>query len=318
MIEELIVSKGAIEPSHYRNYTYFYSSGRAGFRDLLVNDTRSESGPKGVLLPAYIGWSPKEGSGVFDPVRESGRPYEFYDLLEDLSVNVSSLNGLLSTGKYSHIVLIHYFGRLDPHRQEVYRMAKHYGVVVVDDLAHGFFTSQIADASLGGDARIYSLHKQFPLPDGGMVTYINGSLVGGQRNEATNFPNLMLQYDWLQIARCRRDNYTQLARLLAPNAGNGYRMLWPSQRLDWVPQSLPVLVDSRIRDQLYFSMNDSGYGVTSLYHTLIEESRGKSKTADFISASILNLPVHQDVESEGLDDLVTAFTRHLAMEGEFS
>jgi len=51
-------------------------------------------------------------------------------------------------------------------------------------------------------------------------------------------------------------------------------------------------------------MNKAGYGVTSLYHTLIDEI-GDSYTVEHeISDRILNLPVHQDAEKRDLDQML--------------
>lgn len=47
-------------------------------------------------------------------------------------------------------------------------------------------------------------------------------------------------------------------------------------------------------------MNKNGYGVVSLYHTLIPELRNDKEfiISQELSSHILNLPVHQDVNSD--------------------
>jgi len=81
--------------------------------------------------------------------------------------------------------------------------------------------------------------------------------------------------------------------------------LFPAVPEGVVPQTLPVLILNRPRDTLYFELNNLGYGVVSLYHTLIEPIR----EADFpeshwLSKRILNLPVHQDASVEMLEAMV--------------
>ena len=45
-------------------------------------------------------------------------------------------------------------------------------------------------------------------------------------------------------------------------------------------------------------MNNEGYGVVSLYHTMIDVLQNKeNKEAVKLSKCILNLPVHQDVDT---------------------
>lgn len=51
------------------------------------------------------------------------------------------------------------------------------------------------------------------------------------------------------------------------------------------------------RDRIYEIMNGQGYGVVSLYHTLIEELRNSEhEDALWLSKRILNLPIHQDCD----------------------
>lgn len=72
-----------------------------------------------------------------------------------------------------------------------------------------------------------------------------------------------------------------------------------------VPHSFPILLpDRNIRDQLYFQMNEEGYGVISLYHTLIDEIESPFTIEHKISSRILNLPVHQDAEKEDLGNMI--------------
>ena len=52
-------------------------------------------------------------------------------------------------------------------------------------------------------------------------------------------------------------------------------------------------------------MNQKGYGVVSLYHTLIEPLRNKEfGEAWDLSKCILNLPIHQDVDTNEYPNLV--------------
>ena len=55
-----------------------------------------------VLLPAYVGWSAKEGSGVFDPVDELGVPYAFYRLDDRLRIDLYGLEQCLRVGHGAH------------------------------------------------------------------------------------------------------------------------------------------------------------------------------------------------------------------------
>ena len=72
-----------------------------------------------------------------------------------------------------------------------------------------------------------------------------------------------------------------------------------------IPQTFPILLPSKdIRDYSYFHLNECGFGVVSLYHTLIKEIPKNCITELYISDHILNLPIHQDVKLEDLKKLV--------------
>jgi dTDP-4-amino-4,6-dideoxygalactose transaminase len=71
------------------------------------------------------------------------------------------------------------------------------------------------------------------------------------------------------------------------------------------PQSYPLLIRNSSRDRIYCEMNATGFGVVSLYHTLIEPiSPGRFPASATVSRHILNLPVHQDASKEALESMV--------------
>lgn len=303
------ITKGPEEQVIAQSPTFFYSSARQGFLDLLTNGRNPHGQHRGVLLPAYIGWSQNEGSGVFDPVRASGRPFGFYDLHADLSSNIESLRTELEAGAYSHIVLIHYFGRLDPNREFVYQLAREHGAIVIDDLAHGFHTARNHPAHLEGEVKLYSLHKQFPLDYGGQICYSGPTLIKGQATTRPELASAILGYDWNKIADIRIRNFRLLTDALAQNdrCGNLFQMLWGELETSAVPQTLPVILQQPNRDALYFALNGRGIGATSLYHTLIPETAGQFQNLHNVSARILNLPIHQDVSEADVSFIAETF-----------
>lgn len=305
------IAKTAGDPSRFAQRTLFYGSAREGMGDLLTNGTVRGGG---VLLPAFIGWSAREGSGVFDPVRESGSPYGFYGLNADLSVDVDDLAARLAAGRFAVLVVIHYYGRTEPRLAEIKQLADEHGALLVEDLAHGYFTAQQqGPAGSTGDVLLYSLHKMLPLADGGQLVYRDPSLVSAQAETRPDLARVVLDFDWRAISVRRRENYLALERALAalPGAGSAFHLLWPELSPDDVPQTLPVYVHGDVRDALYESMNESGYGMVSLYHTLIPEVReGFPVTAD-VARHIINFPVHQDVPADSVEQMAQEFGHNL-------
>ncbi|AWB85670.1 DegT/DnrJ/EryC1/StrS family aminotransferase [Mycetocola zhujimingii] len=305
------ISKSAVSTSNAYQPAFFYNSAREGMRDLLENVPLSEGG---VLLPGFIGWSPREGSGVFDPVREAHIPYGFYSLNGDLSVDIDDLERRLEAGTFNVLVLIHYFGRTDPYLKRVRQLADAHGALLIEDLAHGFFTARGGgEAGRHGDASLFSLHKQFPLTDGGLVSYANPRLVSGQVETRPELASKVLSYDWRGIAKSRRRTFATLTSLLSdlPELDRKFKLLWPALDDHDVPQSLPVYILGENRSQIYDRMNADGYGMVSLYHTLIPQLAGGFPSLVTLSRHILNFPVHQDVDHTLLVAMVESFRSHL-------
>ena len=69
------IPKVACDVGAYRRTMVAFPSARTAFKAFLARAGFS-AGDR-VLLPAYVGWSPREGSGVFDPVRELQLPCAF-------------------------------------------------------------------------------------------------------------------------------------------------------------------------------------------------------------------------------------------------
>lgn len=282
-----------------------FRAAREGFRAFLEATGFAESGT--VLLPAYVGWSSREGSGVFDPVRETGARWSFYPVGEDLSIDLKALAGLLADRGPYLLVLIHYFGYPAIGASAASRMVRRTGGVVLEDEAHALLTDWIGGVTGRlGDAAIFSFHKMLPTSSGGGLALASGAapaLVERLSNWPTRKPLPLdpLGYDLKAIARVRRGNAAELAKLLAPLSSH-LEPLFAMAPPGVVPQTFPVLVKRGSRDDLYTEMNGAGFGAVSLYHTMIPEIEPERyPVSHALSKRILNLPVHQDIPTGGLD-----------------
>lgn len=306
------IAKSAVDRSNFFEPALFYRSAREGMRDFLANVLPEPH--DGVLLPAFIGWSPNEGSGVFDPIAELGKQFGFYDLKPDLTVDLDDLERRLATGGYRALVVIHYFGRTDPALSTISELARRFGVILIEDLAHGFFSSaRGSEAGSYGHVRLYSLHKMFPMTEGGLVTYSSQALLRGQNSTRSELAVDVMSYNWDAISATRRANFEEITKRLAGLSGLGrqFQLLWPELNASDVPQTLPVRVLGNARDDIYKRMNEDGFGMVSLYHTLIDHVRSDFGSMMDLSRRIINFPVHQDVEPDVLDALVSSFQSHV-------
>lgn len=307
------IPKSARSTEGYRRSIIAFASARAAFRALL--ERTCVPGQRRVLLPAYIGWSPREGSGVFDPVRELDLPFSFYRMDASLRVDLADLDATLRREPVGMVVLIHYFGYRDPGADEVRRLAQAHGALLLEDEAHAMLTDLVGGtAGRRGAACIYSLHKLLPVATGGALVINPGapaSLAEGWTADGTI--GSPWDFDLAGLATRRRQNAELLERLLLPLAGR-VDLLWSRSEGD-VPQTLPVRIGTVSRDALYERMNNVGFGVVSLYHTLVDViSREAFPESHRLSRTILNLPVHQEADEESLIRLVAELDRQTSGE----
>lgn len=298
------IPKSAQNPNRFRRPFRCFENARSAFRTFLETMSWDENGI--ILLPSYVGWSPKEGSGVFDPVAQLRLRYDFYRMDDHLHIDLEHLRFLFLNHPVNLLVIIHFFGYPDPAYKEAVALAREFGVRVLEDEAHAML-SDLVGGICGrlGDACIFSLHKLFPFETGGMLM-VNQTMSSIpaliENSQLESF--LPWEFDLKGISAKRQENARLLSGLLEPLAGR-IDPLWGEPSPGEIPQTYPVIVQHASRDQLYFMMNDAGFGVVSLYHTLIKEITPDAFPAShWLSRRILNLPVHQDVQTEYLELMV--------------
>jgi dTDP-4-amino-4,6-dideoxygalactose transaminase len=298
------IQKLAHNAASFRRPFLTFPSARSAFKAYLAS---LGLGPdERVLLPAYIGWSQREGSGVFDPVAELGLSHAFYRMTPELTIDLDHLRRMLAGGAVRVLVIIHYFGYVDDGLPEAVALAREHGALVLEDSAHALFTDLVGGAAGRlGDASLFSLHKMLPLQRGGMLLY-NGEATPGcdaatAGGEAVPLP---WEFDLRTIAERRTVNADLLDSLLACHE-DLVTPLRRNRQSGEIPQTYPVLIRRGSRDALYQTMNDAGYGVVSLYHTLIDRITPEQfPESHRLARTVLNLPLHQDVEPDGLAAMV--------------
>ena len=289
----MIIEKTALIKECCRSKMYFLDNARQG--EILI--LRHYAQQYTLLLPAYIGYSTKEGSGIFDPVIETRIKYRFYRINKDLSIDVDDLNKILNNtiGK-KIILLVHYFGYPDKKIEHIVEICRAYDTLVIEDAAHALYTDYV-DHKCGhyGDFVLYSIHKMLPY-DGGGILKINKSKIDFQPKYFTedNSYSSIFDYNFYKIAEKRKRNARLWEELLLTIPGSRIVLLRTDYR-DITPQTYPILIIDYDRNQLYFKLNEAGFGAVSLYHTMIEPIHENYEDSVWISNHILNLPVHQDI-----------------------
>jgi dTDP-4-amino-4,6-dideoxygalactose transaminase len=298
-----MIPKRAQNPSDYARRIIPFESARKAFGAILraLEISRGK-----VLLPSYVGWSPREGSGVFDPIASLHLDYGFYALDERLRIDIDSLRTALQSGYTRVLVMIHYFGYVDPSYAAAVKVAREHGVFVLEDEAHAMLSDMIGGiCGRLGDACIYSFHKILPVGSGGAAVLNDPESPLAQTLAAGPDCGLPLcKFDLRRIADKRRANSLLLDKLVRELAPEIEPLFGAPSRGEF-PQSYPVMIRNGSRDRLYHEMNAAGFGVVSLYHTLIPQiSSDRFPATAAVSRHILNLPVHQDAAEEALVSMV--------------
>jgi dTDP-4-amino-4,6-dideoxygalactose transaminase len=208
------------------------------------------------------------------------------------------------------VVFIHYFGWPDSELEQAINLARQYDAVILEDEAHALYSDYVTGmCGRLGDAAIVSLHKMLPFGHGGWLI-LNRSLAPvvlariRQLPVAAQTGRKPFDYDFISIAERRRHHAQILLEALVPLRGR-VDPLYSGLTVGVIPQTLPVLIYGRSRDELYFQMNEAGFGVVSLYHTLIDEIRlDEYPDSHWLAQHVMNLPVHQDVLPDNLVAMV--------------
>jgi dTDP-4-amino-4,6-dideoxygalactose transaminase len=300
-----MISKTATNKNNFKRVFTKTNSARDAWSEIIEKYKISHSNGR-ILLPSYIGWSANEGSGIFDSVVNSGMEYNFYDLGLHLEINVDDLK--LKTLKNDNplVLLVHYFGFLDARYDEIAKWLEENNIFFVEDCAHAWLSDLIGGVcGRKGSYSFYSLHKLLPISKGGIL--VNN--IPKENSEGIN-PYFELNYDLFSIYLIRRLNYKFLVNLL--KNVKGITVIYKNLEQGICPQTLPVIVEDYNRNKLYQEMNDLGFGMVSLYHTMIDHlDESPFKSASILAKKIINFPVHQDVNEESIIKMVAKLKKIL-------
>jgi len=309
-----LLTKSPQKTGCFQRRIRFTRSARIGFQMILKN---IDFGPTDtILLPAYIGITDREGSGVMDPVKAVHVKTEFYPVDYQLAGDLDYIRDCLASRDIKAILVIHYFGIAQTEMTALKTLCEQHNTVLIEDCAHAW-RSSLNSTPLGeyGDYSFGSIHKYLAAHDGGFVKWRKGLACEGsitpEKEISTSSLAAFACADYLSIADIRLRNYKYLSQQLANQVG--IKVMYPELALGIVPLNLPVVVSGMSREKLYFELIDRGFTLIALYHRLIPEiDREQFPISYWLSEKILNLPVHQDTGIEDLRGLVEALQRILS------
>ena len=300
-----MITRRAKDPNNCSHRLSFFQSARAAW-ELILKQVRIMPG-QSILLPAYIGITDREGSGIIDPVEDTKTPYTLYALGERLEVDLLMIEELLKTGLHPLVLVVHYFGIVHVDMNRLSKLCKKYGTILVEDCAHVASMLETENAiGTYGECSIYSIHKSIPVSEGGILRSnsiaFDGLKIPEHRRCSIDVLERLISADFSKINRLRRANYLWLIDEMSEISG--LTVLYPDIG-NLVPHDFPVMIHDGFREKLYFALMNEELPTIALYYRLIDSiSSSEFPKSHELSKSILNLPVHQDTTIYDLEILI--------------
>lgn len=297
-----MISKAAYNKKAFVKDLVFTRSARSAW-SLILKSVKKKSGWTNVLLPAYIGITEREGSGIFDPIENTNSQYGFYEINEDLSVSMESLEKLIATKKFNVLLVVHYFGYCRSDLKKIRELCNTYGVVFVEDCAHAFQLGLTTEGlGVTGDFSFYSVHKHLPVDSGGILKNISKKIelekLPEEDSISLDSAIQLLRSDYEGIKQKRINNFRLYKRLLANT--EGIDIMYDLHENE-IPQTFPIRVKNGLRERLYFHLMNKDMPTIALYYRLIDGlDKENFRLAHEISNEILNLPLHQDTTEKDI------------------
>jgi len=300
-----MITKSPSNKHIFNKSIFFTNSARTSFSYLLklIKFKKEEL----LLIPSYIGYTDREGSGVLDPVIANNINYKFYPLLDDLKVDISAIEKLIQSNNVKALLLIHYFGFSYCDINKIKSLCNDYDVLLIEDCAHTLY-SKVNQNVLGeiGDFSFYSLHKVLPTETGGILRINNkryqSEKVKIDKKDSIGSSLLLtyLRHDSEKSITVIQSNYNFLSKELSKI--NGLRPMFPILPKGVVPMNLPVYIEAISREDFYFKMINKGVTLTSLYYRLVDSiDKTEFPISHEISKKIINFPINQDIS---IDEMV--------------
>lgn len=301
-----MITKSAHDTTANRKDLVYTNSARNAWK-LILNSVKREHGHTHVLLPSYIGFTEREGSGVFDPIESTSSEFSFYKINDNLSADINSIERAIKNNKINVLLVIHYFGFCRNDLNVIRQICDANQIILVEDCAHAFHIGSHREAlGIVGDFSFYSVHKYLPVSSGGILKKITKKI------RLENIPNRdkmsidpaiqLLSAEYEIIRKQRRSNYKTYMRLLS--GIKGIEAIYELNEDD-IPQTFPIRVKNQQRERLYFYLMNKNMPTTALYYRLIDNIVPEEyPTSHQISQEILNLPVHQDISKIDIQNLV--------------
>lgn len=304
------------------NYSFYASFRSRDFFFYCLSNLKKINVKK-IIIPSFIGHTESEGSGVMDSIVDSGLDYIIYPLDKNLRINKTRLISIINQERYGEtaLLLIHYFGLIDPCYSSIIEIAEQNKVFIFDDCAHSYYTYYLFNDSFHGDAAFFSLHKlvnnTFPKSfsliknNKSKLFYLKINQLLKEYTIEENY-NLLYplyseeNFEFFPIINGinhiieKRIIQAKIYKNFLDKNSYPFNILIPEESYKYPLQSFPILFSDKVnRDEVFHQMRKSGVQVVSLYYSLSSKINNiEFPEAYHLSKNILNLPINEDLKKE--------------------
>jgi len=156
----------------------FFVSGRCAIKNILNNLIRNN---EKCLIPNYL----------CDSIFKCFKNYDFYNIDNNLNINLIYLKNIIEKYQYKLIFIINYFGKIDDNIDVIKKICIEKNIIIVEDFTHNLYSN-----NLYGDISICSYRKSLETPFGSIVIDNNNLL---EKNQTSYFNFKYLFYNILKI-----------------------------------------------------------------------------------------------------------------------
>lgn len=288
-----------------------------------------------VLMPALCCLS------MVQPFRQLGRNIQYYDLNDDLTINMESLGSKMSDN--SILLIMHYYGRnsFDPESLQNF-ISNYKNIIVIQDCTQNCFSKKLYNGS--GDYYIGSLRKWMGIPDGAFVASRNGEFIChasesdaeeiGKMSKAMQQKALYMQNGDMTLKQSFRKTFAEHMQLLkgqiAPHRmseisgrilknldtdmlcekrRNNYNRLLSVLSIEFpyitkycVAQNCPLCLPVVVSERDNVQRELAQRGIyTQVLWPLPDDSKGLCAVSDYFSGHMLAVPIDQRYSESDMD-----------------
>jgi dTDP-4-amino-4,6-dideoxygalactose transaminase len=296
--QETIIEKEASYRQESKQNIRFTNSCRNALSQILH---QGKSKNNLILLPAYVGLSLEEGSGILDPVIDSGLKFQFYKIDKEFNPVIDDLKEKIKQFSPNYLLFVNYFGWEITNRDELLELVKSFGIISIEDNAHCLENLFAEDeVNQEADYQIYSIHKFLGTQSGGAIK---------SRHSLDGIIDTIQMHDLLEFSKCsplsilakRMKNFHSLMRYLRTSEQEIYSLL--HKTAPRTALNLPIIFKNHETRHLYYTkLTEAGIMPTALYHRLTPQIHKEDFGLSYsLSDRILNLPIHQDVDDSQIE-----------------